>query len=684
MHRIELTLAHTMEQQALEAALRFRQVVTPIHPIQNTFSSIESALDAFEQVLLVDAEQSLKEPLSEAPVDARFHAIDLQSDAPGVVVAHEYGKKPVVLTADASAAGRVYSWRARRIESAPRRARELSSGVSSSATLAPVPPRTDVIAHVQQVRDACSDDVVRNVEKACIGEAQKEKKRERERERRARAKELEEALSPEEKAHVQAERKEKRRKQRMEKKLKCEEPPSTLASDDECTEHTDAPTPARVLAEKDDSHGEEAMQLPIGDNVVETTTAPVEDAAIRGHDEASVETPGTDAIESLIQQTRQAKGVDLTFYASPIPHDRHLCALERCSPPSCFHDILTLGGPCSHDFVLIHGPPGCGKTWRLLKELEELQHPTRCLLISPTNAGACALYTRCHESGFAAGIAVPASRRPIDFVLYNSADEVNMEQMSIVCCTASARNGYSLRDQRFEWMLVDEAALLPEAVMWGLLRPELTRIVMAGDPLQLRAHSASEEARRCNHNRSMMERLMSLSYPVTFLSENHRMHPELLALSNERWYGGRMRSVVPSGGDDDGANVGIVDIHIVEKGEEAQKGSSWMNVAEVDCIVDIARSLLAEKCAAERRGGVVILVPYAAQLVLVAQKKLGIPVFTVDMYQGREADTVILSFVRTKKEGFWSEASRMLVALTRARRKLVLVGSPMMIAKVRA
>ena len=114
---------------------------------------------------------------------------------------------------------------------------------------------------------------------------------------------------------------------------------------------------------------------------------------------------------------------------------------------------------------------------------------------------------------------------------------------------------------------------------------------------------------------------------------------------------------------------GLVEVVFVG-GKEAASGTSYQNVEEADAIQEWTVKNGVENT--------VILCPYAAQCKLVLAKKLGCPVHTIDSFQGREKDTVLISFVRdgTSGVGFWNEEKRIVVALSRARKKLVLFSSP--------
>ncbi|KAJ7773405.1 P-loop containing nucleoside triphosphate hydrolase protein [Mycena metata] len=110
----------------------------------------------------------------------------------------------------------------------------------------------------------------------------------------------------------------------------------------------------------------------------------------------------------------------------------------------------------------------------------------------------------------------------------------------------------------------------------------------------------------------------------------------------------------------------------VEGGVEAEKGRSWINVAEAKAVIVEAREYH-EKGRSYR-----IITPYDAQRALLeAELKLAeIPwenkVFCVDSFQGNEDDYIIISAVRTRKIGFMAEVRRVNVMLTRCKKRMVI------------
>lgn len=355
------------------------------------------------------------------------------------------------------------------------------------------------------------------------------------------------------------------------------------------------------------------------------------------------------------QSVARSRGKE-QFYQHPLPHHRHLAALHRVSPHASLCSAL-LSADVSDALELIQGPPGTGKTTRLVECISRLTSG-RILLCAPTNVGAANLYDRCVQLGY--GSECSLSLAP-DRIPPGTAVQSNDPSRRIVCATISSRSGPVLDAYSFESILVDEAAQCMEAWIWTLLRSDVTFLALAGDVHQLPA-MVSETGRVLKHDRSLMERLMSENYDnVTSLTVQNRMCPEVLALTNERFYEGRLicGPHAPLTG-----TVQMVDLD----GREEVDGTSYYNMTEVDAIQTIC---------AEGDEKMVVLCPYVAQGRRILARGLGVAVHTIDSYQGREADTVVVSFVRDGSSGlgFWSDYRRLVVALTRARCRLVLVVS---------
>jgi superfamily I DNA and/or RNA helicase len=107
------------------------------------------------------------------------------------------------------------------------------------------------------------------------------------------------------------------------------------------------------------------------------------------------------------------------------------------------------------------------------------------------------------------------------------------------------------------------------------------------------------------------------------------------------------------------------------------------NLEEANVVVDLVRSFIRDSGIRPESVGVVS--PFRAQVVLLRQMLAGsgVTVDTVERFQGGERDIMVLSFVRSRGTGFVFDDRRLNVAITRARRKLVLVAHPSLFRKSR-
>ena len=349
------------------------------------------------------------------------------------------------------------------------------------------------------------------------------------------------------------------------------------------------------------------------------------------------------------------------YYEHPLPHHRHLRALQQSAPGGHLVHALLHGEESDH-LEIVQGPPGTGKTRALVQRLASLPDGWRALLCAPTNVGAANLYARLVAEGYEddAALALAPERVPAGTAVLSS-DPARR----FVCATVSARAGPRLDAQRFEAVLADEAAQTMEAWTWTLLRAEVQLVVLAGDVRQLPAY-ASESGLALRHERSLMERLLDLGYGNTCtLSVQNRMAPEILAYPNAHCYDGALvcGPHAPA--------AGAVELVLVDDGAEEASGTSWCNRPEA------AAAASAATAAKERGAECVLLAPYAAQCRALLSHATKCEVHTLDSFQGREAHTVVLSLVRDGRHGpgFWDDPRRLAVALTRARERLVLVAS---------
>ncbi len=248
----------------------------------------------------------------------------------------------------------------------------------------------------------------------------------------------------------------------------------------------------------------------------------------------------------------------------------------------------------------------------------------------------------------------------------------------------SAASGSStpLAGRRFPLAVVDEATQAVEPALYlALLRAE--RAVLAGDHLQLPPTVLSAAAQAGGLGVSLFERLLALhgdAVKVT-LAEQHRMNARIMAFPSAALYAGALRAhPAVAGRAIDAAPLEVVDTAGRGFEEATPEGSdSKHNEGEAELAAAEVRRILALGVAP---ADVALVSPYDAQVqrlrqLLAAEVEAGLEVDTVDGFQGREKEAVVVSLVRSNdagEVGFLADVRRMNVALTRARAKLVVVG----------
>ena len=367
-----------------------------------------------------------------------------------------------------------------------------------------------------------------------------------------------------------------------------------------------------------------------------------------------------DSADSIVVPKKPKRSSKIKYYDCPIPHDRHLYALERCNINDVFKNIILKCQVDESKLFIIQGPPGTGKTTSLLSYVKSCPQDKRLLFCACTNVGAADIYTRLVMSGYdkSASLVLPPDKIPSSTIMMS-----DDPKRRIVCTTVSGRNGSKLDNEEFHHVYLDEAGMIMEAQCWGLFREELEFFVMAGDVQQLSALT-SESGAVLKHNRSLMERLIENGYPYKFLSAQKRMHPEISKFPNEYFYKGKLSDSVLK------EDVKNPYVFVNIDSCTCQESNSFYNSIEAEKAIEYALTLKKEY------KNVVILSPYKLQCKYLLSYKSGIPIHTIDSYQGKEADAVVLTLVRTGSDtGFWSNPKRLVVALTRAKNKFCIVGN---------
>ncbi|XP_049934451.1 uncharacterized protein LOC116256012 isoform X2 [Nymphaea colorata] len=403
----------------------------------------------------------------------------------------------------------------------------------------------------------------------------------------------------------------------------------------------------------------------------------------------------------------------------------------------------------SQNVILLHGPPGTGKTTTVVEIiLQEVKRGSKILACAASNIAVDNIVERlsCHRtklvrlghparllpqvlesaldaqvlrgdnSGLANDIRKEMkvlngkllrtkdrnTRRDIRKELRTLAKEERKRQQlavmdvikdaSVVLTTLTGASSQILEGHDFDLVIIDEAAQALEVACWiALLKGR--RCILAGDHLQLPPTIQSPEAEKNGLGRTLFERLAHLygEQVTVMLTVQYRMHKLIMDWSSRELYNSKIEAHSCVAGhmlyDLEGVQrtasteptLLLIDTAGCDMEEKKDDEDSTMNEGEAAVAMVHAKRLVESGVNASDIG---IITPYAAQVVLLkmlrsnTDKLKEMEISTVDGFQGREKEAIIISMVRSnsKKEvGFLSDNRRMNVAVTRARRHCCLV-----------
>lgn len=272
--------------------------------------------------------------------------------------------------------------------------------------------------------------------------------------------------------------------------------------------------------------------------------------------------------------------------------------------------------------------------------------------------------------------------------LDNRAVDKIIDGASILCATLTGLNAEILGDRVFDLVVIDEACQTPEPACWIAIA-RAKRLVLAGDHCQLPPTVLSLEASRKGLSQSLMERLVAArGVAITRrLRVQYRMHEAIAGFSSAEFYesdliadasvAGHVLSDLPGIADSPLSASPVQFIDTAGAGyDEEEISDSRRNVNEAELVARKVRLLLDIGLAAEQ---IAVITPYSAQVKLLREllEVPGLEIDSVDGFQGREKEAVVFSMVRSNPEGdvgFLADVRRTNVALTRARRKLIVIG----------
>jgi hypothetical protein len=274
--------------------------------------------------------------------------------------------------------------------------------------------------------------------------------------------------------------------------------------------------------------------------------------------------------------------------------------------------------------------------------------------------------------------------------LEEQAIESVLDSATVLCATTTGLDPDLLRGRRFDLAVIDEACQSTEPGCWIPLAMA-GRLVVAGDHFQLPPTVVSPEASAGGLGVSLMERLVAIHGEAITrrLKLQYRMHRSIMEFPGREFYGGELEAHPSVAAhrlcDLPGVATARITEHPLElvdtagsdAGEQLEPGGdSRFNAGEAALVARRVQALIG---AGVRPEDIAVITPYSAQVRLLGELLAvpGLEIDSVDGFQGREKEAVVVSLVRSNREGelgFLRDVRRMNVALTRARRRLVVVG----------
>ncbi|MFD1631707.1 AAA domain-containing protein [Pseudopedobacter beijingensis] len=268
-----------------------------------------------------------------------------------------------------------------------------------------------------------------------------------------------------------------------------------------------------------------------------------------------------------------------------------------------------------------------------------------------------------------------------------------LDKAEVITATLVGSNHFSVRDRKYAVVVIDEAGQALEPACWIPIL-KTSKLIMAGDHLQLPPTIKSKQAENEGMGDTLLEKC-ALKYPsqVSLLTTQYRMNEAIMGYSSMVFYGGNLKAD-PSVAQETVFPSDLPLEFIDTAGcsfEEKMNGTSIFNPDEATFLINHLKEYLENLTV---KPSVAIIAPYKQQTEQIKsivemddffkQFSPYLDVNTVDSFQGQERDVVYISLTRSNNQGqigFLSDIRRMNVAITRAKKKLVIIGDSSTLSK---
>lgn len=395
---------------------------------------------------------------------------------------------------------------------------------------------------------------------------------------------------------------------------------------------------------------------------------------------------------------------------------------------------------------LIQGPPGTGKTVTSATIVYHLaqQSQSQVLVCAPSNVAVDQLTEKIHTTGLKVVRLSAKSREAVnssvDFLtlhhlvkqlavqsnnelhklqmlkelqgelsmkderryrtLKRNAERAILQNADVICCTCVGSGDPRLNNFRFRQVLIDEATQATEPECLIPIIRGAKQVILVGDHCQLGPVIMCKKAARAGLSRSFFERLILRGIHPVRLQVQYRMHPALSEFPSNVFYEGSLQNGVTAGErrceglDFQWPCPDKPMFFYCSMGQEeySSSGTSYLNRTEASNVEKIVTQFLKSGINPDQIG---VITPYEGQRSYIVshmhergslRKQLyeELEVASVDSFQGREKDFIILSCVRSNEHqgiGFLNDPRRLNVALTRAKYGVVVLGNPKVLSR---
>ncbi|PRP84909.1 hypothetical protein PROFUN_07563 [Planoprotostelium fungivorum] len=377
---------------------------------------------------------------------------------------------------------------------------------------------------------------------------------------------------------------------------------------------------------------------------------------------------------------------------------------------------------------LIQGPPGTGKTHTTVQLVRVLLHILKnksegkrvpILCAADTNVavdnlleGLCNAKIHCLRIGQTEkirreykdnSVEIQVKKHPRWTELRDPGLQASLEReitaeilssVDVICATCIGSGHPILKERNYPLVIVDESTQATEpATLCPLVRGS-EMVVLLGDHFQLPPTVKSAKALEGGLGKSLFQRFVERGVKPFMLQIQYRMHPSIAEFPNRRFYDGKVENGKRQGTDLIGgfpwpSKEPLAFVPITDRDAKSNRmySKSKVNYGEARVVVRVASNLVSHGNITAKEIG--ILSPYSGQVEAIRDNLRkyhlndSITVNTVDGFQGREKEIILFSTVRNNdkkkthpfKIGFLSDWRRLNVALTRARRGIIVFGN---------